>query len=58
MEASSDRELLERIARQLYAWAEESQRGGWSTHQVEPQRRLADSIARHIVTHRETPNGK
>lgn len=36
--------LLRRIESQLEAWANESRTGGWSTHQVEPMRKLADEI--------------
>jgi hypothetical protein len=35
--------LLE-IEEQLLRWARESRTGGWSTHQVEPQQKLASSI--------------
>ena len=41
--ANYKNKLLE-IAAQLCKWALESRRGGWSTHQVDPQRRLADEI--------------
>jgi hypothetical protein len=30
--------VLEEEARMLERWAEQSQRGGWSTHQVQPQK--------------------
>jgi hypothetical protein len=46
----SDRELLESIMYQLYRWAKQSQSGGWSTHQVEPQRKVAAQIAEHLAT--------
>ncbi len=36
--------LLGRIIDQLERWADESENGGWSTHQVEPMRRLAREI--------------
>lgn len=32
------------VADQLDRWARESQTGGWSTHQVDPMRRLAANI--------------
>lgn len=35
---------LEAIADQLLAWADESSRGGWSTHQVEPMKKLAADL--------------
>jgi hypothetical protein len=38
------RALLQRIELQLEKWANESRTGGWSTHQVEPMRKLADEI--------------
>ena len=37
---------LRLIADQLDAWAAESRAGGWSTHQVDPMRKLADSLRR------------
>jgi len=40
---SSDLSL---IANQLDTWATDSKVGGWSTHQVEPMRKLADSLRR------------
>lgn len=40
--------ILIRVARQLDNWADESISGGWSTHQVKPQRRLAVAIRRSI----------
>lgn len=39
---------VESVARQLDDWANESQRGGWSTHQVDPMRRLADILRRQV----------
>jgi hypothetical protein len=33
--------VLEEEARTLERWAEESLRGGWSTHQVRPQKERA-----------------
>lgn len=44
--------LLDRIAYKLEAWAEESRKGGWSTHQEEPQKRLAVEIRNAIMTGR------
>ena len=42
--------LLEKVlieeANQLDAWADESRTGGWSTHQVEPMRKRADTLRR------------
>jgi hypothetical protein len=45
----NDRDLLEIVMNQLYRWARESQSGGWSTHQVEPQRSLASEIGEHLA---------
>lgn len=42
--ASHLRALLAEVAEQLRTWATESRVGGWSTHQVDPQRQLADKI--------------
>ena len=50
MQTETDRDLLERVKRQLYRWADQSQTGGWSTHQVDPMRTLAAEIDRHICT--------
>ncbi|MEW8048925.1 MAG: hypothetical protein AB2792_19900 [Candidatus Thiodiazotropha sp.] len=36
------------IAEQLNRWADESRTGGWSTHQVKPQRELAEKIYAHL----------
>lgn len=36
----------ERDANQLDQWASRSERGGWSTHQVEPMRKMADKLRR------------
>lgn len=41
---SSPTELLREIATTLRHWATESRSGGWSTHQVDPQRALANRI--------------
>lgn len=38
--------FLENSASLLDRWAEESLRGGWSTHQVEPNRGLANDMRR------------
>lgn len=46
--ADRDKELLREIAEQLDKWAIESQTGGWSTHQVDPQRKLAQKIYSHL----------
>ena len=40
----NERQLLREVAHTLEAWARESERGGWSTHQVQPQRELAARI--------------
>lgn len=45
---TKDQELLLKIAAQLEAWANESKVGGWSTHQVDPMRKLADEIRREV----------
>lgn len=37
-------EYLNSIAKQLITWANQSQNGGWSTHQVGPQQKLALEI--------------
>jgi hypothetical protein len=39
-------DFLERTANQLDRWAVESSRGGWSTHQVDANRRMADEFRR------------
>lgn len=44
----TDTEQLNRIAAQLRKWAIESRTGGWSTHQVDPMRKLADEIDEHL----------
>jgi hypothetical protein len=46
--ADTDKELLREVANQLDRWARESESGGWSTHQVNPQRQLADKIYAHL----------
>lgn len=38
--------MLDKIRSTLLDWADESQAGSWSTHQVEPQRKLAVKIQR------------
>jgi hypothetical protein len=38
------------MAAQLDRWADESVRGGWSTHQVEPMRKKADELRRIILS--------
>lgn len=38
------RQKLREIAEQLERWAEESKKGGWSTHQVEPMLQKAREI--------------
>lgn len=44
----TDKELLQEIAAQLRTWALFSREYGYSTHQVDPQRKLADKIDEHI----------
>ena len=44
----TDKELLEKVSRILYQWSNESCKGGWSTHQVDPQRKLASEIQAHL----------
>jgi hypothetical protein len=38
-----------RDANQLDDWAGESERGGWSTHQVDPMRAKADQLRREAT---------
>ena len=38
------REELEHLAAQLRRWADESEKGGWSTHQVKPMREQAEKL--------------
>lgn len=38
--------VLSDIAKQCDTWASESSAGGWSTHQVKPNRQFADRIRR------------
>ena len=45
---NKDKQLLKQIAEQLDKWANQSESGGWSTHQVKPQRELADQIHAHL----------
>ena len=40
------RDKLNEEAAQLDKWADESRRGGWSTHQVDPMRKRADELRR------------
>lgn len=46
----------ERDADQLDQWANQSERGGWSTHQVEPMRKQADKLRREAYTLRQDLN--
>ena len=46
--SDSDRIILRTVAEQLEKWASASLLGGWSTHQVEPQRDLAKLIYAHL----------
>lgn len=39
------------IQRTMYEWINQSRSGGWSTHQVEPQRRLAADIGELLAKH-------
>lgn len=41
--------FLDRIALRLDAWADESRRGGWSTHQVTPNREMANECRREAA---------
>jgi hypothetical protein len=45
----TDQQLLLMIYKQLLDWAYQSEHGGWSTHQVHPQKELASKIANHII---------
>ncbi len=36
--------MLMKVARTLRQWARESEQGGWSTHQVRPQRELSAEV--------------
>jgi len=47
---SPEDQFLIRLADRLDAWADESETGGWSTHQVQPQRLLAMKIRNAIIT--------
>lgn len=40
------REVLRSEANLLDDWAQQSVKGGWSTHQVEPMRKRADELRR------------
>jgi hypothetical protein len=53
----TDRAWLARIATQLRRWADESQQGGWSTHQVKPMRALAQEIEAYLW-HREAEDSR
>lgn len=44
-------EFLEQIAYQLERWADESRKGGWSTHQVEPMKNKATEIFTYLGKH-------
>ena len=45
------RQTIKEMAMQLEKWAQESSRGGWSTHQVEPQLRWSSHLSRvYLVT--------
>lgn len=46
----------ERDADQLDGWANESERGGWSTHQVDPMRKQADALRREASAMRQKLN--
>lgn len=47
-EAAASQALL-RVSAKLEAWAIESRTGGWSTHQVDPQRKLALEIRSSVI---------
>ena len=53
--AASDKE---RDANQLDQWANQSVSGGWSTHQVEPMRKMADRLRREAANLRIEINRK
>lgn len=40
-------------AEQLDTWAQQSRDGGWSTHQVDPMRKKADTLRREAAALRE-----
>lgn len=42
------REKLRDMAFQLRKWADESEKGGWSTRQVEPMRKKADEMFAYL----------
>lgn len=42
-------EDLHEVSKQLDAWAKESRMYGWSTHQVDPMRKLSDSLLDKMV---------
>ena len=44
-----DAEMLLKIATKLERWAAESLAGGWSTHQVVPQRKLSGEILSYLA---------
>lgn len=44
----SNEELLTDIVHQLLQWIKETHEGGWSTHQVDPMRRLSTYIFQHL----------
>lgn len=46
----------ERDADQLDQWATQSERGEWSTHQVEPMRKQADKLRREAYALRQGLN--
>ena len=48
-----DREFLVEIRTQLLKWADESSTYGWSTHQVEPMRKLSNEISRYLNREKE-----
>lgn len=39
---------------QLRQWADQSEKGGWSTHQVDVQRQKANDVLRQVRTLQET----
>ena len=53
-ELRQEAELLDRFAARCDAWADESERGGWSTHQVKANRAMADECRRRAAGIRET----
>lgn len=47
-------DFLDAVANKLDRWARDSVSGGWSTHQVKPNREMADECRRTAAQCRET----